>query len=244
MQASKTEIITQLKKEILALQGFKVSRSAGQVDVGLGPILDAFPEGCFPLGAVHEFICEGLEDYAATGGFITALLAPMMPAGGATLWISSKRTLFPPALKSFGIEPERVVFVDLPNESDVAWVMEEALKCAGLSAVVGEMGELSFTTSRRLQLAVEQSRVTGFILRNTPRKLGTTACVSRWKISSLPSEPAEGLPGIGFPRWNVELLKVRNGSPGTWQIEWAAGTFRLPSRNLTAISLEQKKKTG
>jgi len=33
------------------------------------------------------------------------------------------------------------------------------------------------------------------------------------------------LPGVGFPRLNVELLKVRNGKPGSWQVEWANGKF-------------------
>ena len=121
--------------------------------------------------------------------------------------------------------------------------MEEALKCDSLSAVVGDMKELSFTNSRRLQLAVERSQVTGFILRNNPRNLNTTACVSRWKITPLPGESAEDLPGVGFPRWNVELLKVRNGKPGSWQIEFAGGRFRLISK-IAAIALEQQKKTG
>src|ERR1700684_950556 len=104
--------------------------------------------------------------------------------------------------------------------------MEEALKCSGLAAVVGEMPELSFTTSRRFQLAVEQSRVTGFVLRSHPRNLNTNTCVSRWKIKPLPSHAEDDLPGLGFPRWQVELQKIRNGKPGVWQVEWAAGGFR------------------
>ena len=121
--------------------------------------------------------------------------------------------------------------------------MEEALKCEGLVAVIAEMPEINFTASRRLQLAVEQSRVTGFIIRCNPRSLNITACVTRWKIISLPSMLPEDMPGVGFPRWNVELLKVRNGRPGTWNIEWKAGRFRHYSR-LTAIPVEQQKKTG
>ncbi len=105
------------------------------------------------------------------------------------------------------------------------------------------MNELSFTNSRRLQLAVEQSNVTGFILRNNLRNVNTTACVTRWKITPLPSASADDMPGISFPRWNVELLKVRNGKPGSWQIEFAAGRFRHISK-MVAIALEQKKKTG
>ena len=134
------------------------------------------------------------------------------------------------ALTNFGIEPDRVVFVELSRPKDMLWVMEEALKCEGLAAVVGEIPEIGFTASRRLQLAVEQSRVTGFLLRHQARSLGVNACVARWRVGALASETADGLPGVGFPRWNVELLKIRNGRPGVWPLEWAAGRFRaVPS---------------
>ena len=111
------------------------------------------------------------------------------------------------------------------RERDMLWAMEEALKCRGLAAVIAEVREISFAESRRLQLAVESSKVTGFLLRSDPRKLNTTTCVARWQVSALPSEPEEGLPGIGFPRWQVDLLRVRNGSPGSWKMEWAENGF-------------------
>jgi protein ImuA len=118
------------------------------------------------------------------------------------------------------------------------------LKCGGLAAVVGEIQEISFTASRRLQLAVEQTGVTGFIHRRYPRSLNTIACVSRWKITSLPSELEDGMPGVGFPRWNVELSKIRNGKPGAWQIEWAGEYFRHISPFIISTLQEQKRKTG
>jgi protein ImuA len=152
--------------------------------------------------------------------------------------------LFPPALKAFGIEPDRIIFIDLSKERDVLWAMEEALKCEGLAAVVGEIQDISFTASRRLQLAVEQSRVTGFILRHHPRNLNTIACVARWKITTLPSELEEGMPGVGFPRWNVSLLKIRNGRPGTWNMEWSAGAFHLIPDIITSLPELQRRKTG
>ena len=133
--------------------------------------------------------------------------------------------MFPPSLKAFGIEPHQVVFIDVSNEKEVLWATEEALKCKGLAAVISELNELSFTQSKRLQLAIEQSHVTGFVLRNSVEKLTTTTCVSRWRITSVPSAPRQGLPGVGFPRWNVELLKVRNGQPGAWQVEWRGLQF-------------------
>jgi protein ImuA len=234
MGVKRAEIIHELQSEILRLEGFKPSGSVA-VDMGLGPIKDAFPNGSFPLGAVHEFLSGQPEDAAATCGFISGLIAPLMGNCGTTLWISSTRTLFPPALKSFGIQPDRFIFIDLQKEKDVLWAMDEALKCGALTAVVGEMQEISFTASRRLQLAVENSRVTGFILRHTYRKLNTTACVSRWKITPLPSVPItttgyrdgmeDDLPGIGFPQWKVELLRIRNGRPGIWEVRWVGGRF-------------------
>ena len=176
--SSKADILKDLQTDILRLQGFK-SVSNGALDIGLGPISRAFPNGIFPLGAVHEFLSTQMEDAASTSGFITGLLSTLMGNNGITLWISSSRTLFPPALKSFGIEPERFIFIDLQKEKDVIWTMDEALKCGALSAVVGEIREIDFTASRRLQLAVEQSQVTGFILRHNPPSQNITALMSK-----------------------------------------------------------------
>lgn len=244
MPATKADIIARLQKDILPLQGFKPLANSIAMDMGLGPINHAFPNHSFPSGAIHEFLSDGSEDTAATGGFIAGILASLMRGAGAILWISAARTIFPPALASFGMKPDRIIFIDLQKERDVLWAMEEALKCEGLAAVVGEMPELGFTVSRRLQLAVEKSRVTGFILRCQPRNLTTTACIARWKITSLPSESDNGMPGVGFPRWNVELLKIRNGKPGSWQVEWIAGSFRHIPKMVTPIPLEWQKKTG
>ena len=172
-----------------------------------------------------------------------------MGSGGACVWISSGRKVFPPALKAFGIEPDRVIFLDLKREKEVFWAMEEALKCEGLAAVIGETPEIGLTVSRRLQLAVEQSQVTGFLLHHNPRHLNAIAAVARWKITPLASTLSEGMPGIGFPRWNVELERVRNGQPGTWQVEWSAGRFHPVVPELLALpqlegSQEQRRKTG
>jgi protein ImuA len=39
---------------------------------------------------------------------------------------------FSPALKSFGVEPDKIIFITVTKEKDMLWVMEEALKCEGL----------------------------------------------------------------------------------------------------------------
>lgn len=243
MHTAKANILTQLQKEILPLQGFKTVMNNTVTDTGLGPIKNAFPNASFPLGAIHEFICTGAEAAAATCGFVSGLLSSLICNNSAAIWICTERTVFPPALKSFGIAPDKMIFIELKKEKEICWAIEEALKCNSLVAVVGELPELSFTASRRLQLAVEKSQVTGFILRRNPRSLNTTACVTRWQITSLSSELEDDMPGVGFPRWNVELLKVRNGYPGKWQMEFSAGSFRHIAK-MTTVSLERQKKAG
>jgi protein ImuA len=243
MPVTKAHIIAQLQKEILPLQGFKPAINNAAVNTGLGSIKFSFPGATFPLGAVHEFICSAPETLSAAGGFISGILSALMHQGGASVWINSSQTIFPPSLKGFGIEPDKIVFINLKREKDRLWALEEALKCDGIAAVVAEIRELSFAESRRLQLAVEQSLVTGFIIRNNPRNLNTTACISRWKITHMSSVQTDDMPGVGFPCWNVELLKVRNGKPGRWQMEWSEGRFRHITE-ATETQLELQKKTG
>jgi protein ImuA len=219
------DMVAKLQKDIFSLQGFRAPAEGQRISFGLGAIENAFPNKVFPTGAIHELVSDTRGNAAATTGFAAGLLGNIMQKGGICLWISHKRTLFPPALKFFGIEPDRVIFIDVQNEKDMPWMVEEALKCQALSVVFGELKEINLTESRRLQLAVEQSRVTGFLHRFNPRNTHTIASAARWKISHLPSETENGMPGVGFSRWQVELLKVRNGEPGSWKLQWSAGGF-------------------
>jgi protein ImuA len=238
----KAEIIAGLQTDILRLQGFKSSASAGSSH-SLGPMQEAFPNAIFPLGVIHEFLTDAPEHKASTCGFIAGLLSTSIGTNGTFLWISHVKNVFPPALKNFSLQPDRCIFIHIRSEKDLLWVMEEGLKCAALSAVVCESKGLTFLESRRLQLAVEKSQVTGFVIRQNSQKLSANACVARWRITPALSEEFDGLPGVGFPRWKVELLKIRNGKPGAWEIEWRSGNFHAAEKIQTGIH-HQKRKTG
>lgn len=229
----KNELVEKLKKDILLWQGYQVTTVNQGEAIGLGAIESAFPNGVFPKKGIHEFITLTPEHAAASDGFIGGLLSILMKDGAACVWISTARKLFPLSLKMFNVEPERIIFMDVTKEKDALWIMEEALKCEGLAVVVAELNSLSLIESRRLQLASEQSGVTGFILRKEARKALNSIATARWQITALPSETEDAMPGIGFPRWNVELSKVRNGNPGSWTMEWRGDCF-------AAISIQQK----
>jgi protein ImuA len=244
MITERANIISKLQKDILPLEGIKSSSKDSKINIGFRPIEKCFPNETFPLGCMHEFLSASKEDMAATNGFASALIGRLVQSGGVCIWISASRMVFPAALKRFGIEPEQVIFIDLKKEKEVLWVIEETLKCNRVKAVIGELNEINFKESRRLQLATEQSRVTGFIIRHQPRVINTIACVSRWRVTSLSTELKEGMPGVGFPRWYLELLKVRNGVTGSWKVEWSSNSFRNIEENIFSISREHKRKTG
>ncbi len=243
MKASKANIISALRKDILSLQRIRHDGNNCRLDKMIGILKNAFPDKIFPVGVIHEFIVQEAEDAAVTNAFVASIVNPLMNDCAPVIWVGNNISVFPPTLKAFGIAPEKIIFIELKKEKEILWVIEETLKCEGLAAVIGEIKELTFTQSRRLQLAVEKSKVTGFIIRNNPKAINITACVTRWKITSLPGENKDDLPGVSFPRWNVDLLKVRNGKPATWQIEYSAGRFRYNNK-IAAIPKQLQQKTG
>jgi protein ImuA len=244
MADAQKDIISKLQNDILAWQGFNNSSVTKVNTMGLGPLETAFPNGVFPTGTIHEMLCYTLTNTAATCGFLSGLMAFLMTQGGTCIWIGTSLKMFPAALNAFGIDPTRIIFVDVQKERDILWVMEEALKCEGLAAVIAEIRAVSFAQSRRLQLAVENSKVTGFLLRNDPKKLSPTTCMARWQVTSLPSQLEQGMPGVGLPRWQVELLRVRNGNPGCWKLEWTGDSFLAIDEQQQETLLTETRQVG
>lgn len=244
MSSANSHIIAVLQKEILLHSACRQQTKDVALSEELFFLKEHLPLGVFPTGAVHEFIFSKAEDIAATNAFISGLVSTCIAAKGVIVWISLRPTVFPTILQRFNIEPSEVIFIHPANEKERLWVTEEALKCDGLRAVVAELESLSFTNSRRLQLAVEKSNVTGLVLTSSTKNT-TNACLSRWKITSLPSEQQDGLPGVGFPTWKVELLKMRNGKPGQWKVEWAADHFKeIKETALSSTIIELHQQTG
>ena len=151
---AKQELVNKLQKDILLWQGFK-PQGIGAIDaIGLGEIEKAFPNGVFPKKAIHEFISLLPEHSAASDGFIGGLLSIPMKDGAACVWISTERKLFPVSLRLFNVDPERIIFIDVTREKNALWVMEEALKCESLAAVVAELNDLQSGYSNNLRVLV------------------------------------------------------------------------------------------
>jgi protein ImuA len=220
---------------------------------------------------LHEILGAGgdEEDGALAAVFAAGILGRLTVSGdGMVLWCLPRPDLYGPGLAAHGLNPGRVVLVSTPRDTEILWAMEEGLRAPGIVAVVGEVGTLTATASRRLQLAAERSGITAFLLRRwrdggqaARERALPNAAVTRWRITAMPSQPPPipsparggGLgwgPGVGRLRWRVELLRCRGGEPACWEMEVPDATDHvslaaaLADRPAAPLSSEKFRRTG
>lgn len=225
-----------LRTRIRALESPGMER-APVVSMG-APALDAaLPWGGLPRGRVHQ-VTGGEDGFLAPVLAFTAGLAARL-AGEETplLWVvqagSPDDALYAPGLAGLGLPPGRLLVARADAPADVLWCMEEALRCPALGAVVGQVRAVDLTAGRRLQLAAEQSGVTGFLLPSTQgagwgetRPPAPAAATTRWRVEAAPSA-AVPWRGLGPPRWMLTLERCQGGLPRSWLVEKADATGDL-----------------
>lgn len=209
--------LADLRRTLAAAEGF--GKPGAVLPFGLCVIDDALPWGGLPLAALHEVEGAGGDgEDGAAATFLAGILARLAPAR-PVLWCLQSPDLHAPGLALAGLAAQRLLLVRAPNERELLWAMEEGLRSPVLAAVVGEVETLSITASRRLQLAAEASGVTGFVLHRGDAMAAASAAVTRWRVAAVPCAPIAGEPGIGRPRWRLELLRCRGGMPAAWEVE-------------------------
>ena len=114
---------------------------------------------------LSELFAAHLRD-AGWAGFLLAQLDIAKPM----LWVQDRMAIlesgrvYPPGLPS-----QELIHVEARDARDALWAMEEGVRCAALSAVIGEIwGDpkvLDFTATRRLAVASERSGVGCWLVR-------------------------------------------------------------------------------
>ena len=236
----------------------------GVLPFGVAAIDRVLPSGGLARGALHEILgASGDEEDGAlaaafAAGIVGRLAAQRSLGGdGMVLWCLPRPDLYGPGLAAHGLDPGRLVLVRAPRDDEILWAMEEGLRAPGIAAVVGEIGVLPAVASRRLQLAAERSSITAFLLRRwrdggqaARERALPNAAITRWRIAALPSQPPQGEPGVGRPRWRVELLRCRGGEPACWEVERADATGHvslaatLADRPARPVSSERFRRAG
>lgn len=230
MTAARNRVISELKDRIALLEGNAGKRS-GCLAFGVPEIDAVLPGGGLAHGAIHEFAGggAGTVDGAAAALCVAGIAARTR---GQVLWCLTRPDLFFPALMQAGLHPDRVIFAEADREQDVLESMEEGLSYGGLGAVVGEIVRLPMTASRRLQLAAEKTGTMGLVVRRWRRQLEAsdfgqpTASTTRWRVSVLSSEELP-VPGVGRPRWLLELMRVKAGECAEFIVGACDATGRI-----------------
>jgi protein ImuA len=223
-----------LRAEVRALESSASAEARPCLPFGVESIDRRLDGGGLATAALHEMVGArpGLSDDAAATLFVAGIAARRP---GPILWALARRDLFAPGLAAGGLAPDRVLYAEAGSDEDVLAVMEEGLRHGGLGAVIGEVARVTMASTRRLQLAAEESGTTALMLKRW-RKAGEdplaipSAAVTRWRIACAPSAelPVEA---IGRPRWRLELARQRGGEPHNWIMEGndAEGRLALPA---------------
>jgi protein ImuA len=161
-------------------------------------------------------------------GFLLAQIGTSKPI----LWVQDRMAILESGrIHPPGLPTSDLIHVEARDARDALWAMEEGVRCAALSCVIGELwGDpkaLDFTATRRLAVAAERSGVPCWLVR-----LGGTANLSgarmRWRIASAssltnPLDPRAS----GSPAWDAELFRARGSPPGRWSVAHEADRFHL-----------------
>jgi protein ImuA len=224
-----------LREQIRRIEtGDRIAR--GVLPFGVTEIDDRLPGGGLALGALHEVAggANGALDGAAAALFAAGILAR---THGQILWCMTRRDLFAPAIALAGLHPDRVIYAEAGSEKAILACFEEGLRHGGLAGVVAEVARLPMTPSRRLQLAAESTGTIGIAIRRWRRQTEAadfgqpTASPTRWRVTALPSSPLP-VPGVGRPRWLVELIRARAGECADFEVEGCdeEGRIAIPAK--------------
>ena len=172
------------------------------------PLLDQhLPGGGWPPHALTEIL---LAHY---GSGELKLLMPALarlsqPGGGAgsagwIAWVAPPYQPYPPALVQWGVDISRVLIVRPGKSTEVLWAAEQALSSGNCSAVLLWSNTIDDASSRRLQLAAEDSKSWAIAFRPLAAARQNSAAALRLRL--LP-----GPEGVA-----LSILKSRGGSPVT-----------------------------
>lgn len=222
-----------------AIGGSTALVSPDVLPFGLAAVDGKLADAGLNARALHEVAAgsTSLADDAAATLFVAAIAARFARRERApVLWAVTRFDLYAPGLEQAGLAPDDALFAQGRDDDEVLALMEDGLRHGALAAVVGEIRKASMTATRRLQLASVEGRTPVFLLRRRRRMDACplsepSAATTRWRIGSAPSErlPAAG---VARPRWNIELVRQRNGAPFTIVLEAgdASSRFALPAR--------------
>lgn len=230
MRQNKQAILESLRARIAAVEQGAVEQGGAGLQVPTGvalgvPLDAALPGGGLTRRGVHVIAATAYGDRPAASGFAAGLAACLAQAHpGPVLWCRMQSVsrdwggLYGPGLAAFGLDPARLILVDVARSRELLWVVEESLRTSVLSGVIADFGDeargVDLTAGRRLQLAAESCGTPALLLTGHRGVLPAGAAVTHWRIAFAPSRQHPLTGGLGLPVWQVRLERCRHGAPG------------------------------
>jgi hypothetical protein len=161
----------------------------------------ALPGGGWQSGTIVELLC------AHTGIGELSLLMPALAritsSDRHVALVAPPYIPFAPALTQHGIRLDHLLIIGAQRAEDILWASEQTLRCKSFGAVLAWPITVRDREIRRLQLAAEAGRSTGFLYRPADAALQSSPAALRLRL-----RPDAG-DALG-----VEIIKCRGGRSG------------------------------
>jgi len=192
--------------------------------------LDAqLPGGGWPVGALTEIL-----QTPGTHAEWRLLLPALARCGSeAVLLVGAPHTPWAPSLSAQGLAVRRLLWVGVQKVADGLWATEQALRCAGVDAVLAWLPKARVDQLRRLQLAAAEFSKLLFVFRAAQAQGESSPAVLRLLLEHGPAHEDAAQRDSGSLQ--VRLLK-RRGPPLESVIPLQAGAPALV-RLLAAATL-------
>ena len=202
---------------------------------------------------LHEIRAASTLDIAAATGFALALAARAAAVQGGLFWIAPRMARleaglpFGPGIEAFGLDPSRLVRVEVDRVEDALWAAGEVTASRGapganvcLLELRGNPAAAGLVFTRRLALRARDNRVPVILLRQAGEE-EASAALTRWRLRPASSRAGNTGPSrkwVGLPTFRVTLEKCRGGRQGDWIMEWNN------DERLFALAGSQDRHTG
>lgn len=189
-------------------------------NIGVPELDHSLQSGGWKKGAIHEFF------YSANKFLSPPITIPSILATQSCkeiFWIGKQawptpfllERLYPPTSHAEKVTyKESCFFIDAPDRKIALWSIETILRGSAACCVIADCSNISFTLSRRLALAAEDSRSLLILLRDNKYARSPSSAVTRWQLS-------QALSLNEHPSWELKLLQCRGKEPArkTWILE-------------------------
>ncbi len=97
---------------------------------------------------------------------------------------------------------------------DLLWALDQCLRCPAVSVVWSVLPAVPANGFRRLQLAAEEGRTLGFLIRDVQMRGMPSWADMQLHVRALPTPERDGVDAHASRCWELTLLRCRRGTPG------------------------------